>query len=573
MLNIVLLLLTGVLDSLSVITIAPVVDLLVNTDMKNISSITRYVVKVLEHMGITVTLGGLFLIFALFNVTKGFAYVVSRYIILRTKYAVLRNIMLGTFEDFFRARWYFFSSNKEGVLLNTFLRETNVVGDAFGAMATFFANIIQCILFLSVPFFISWKVSSISIVSAIIFALPFTLLGKMNYRLGKLNTSTDNKISSVISESLGLAKVIMGFGNQSYSLRSLAKAFDDHSRVTIKSQILAVVVGQFYQPFGILVLIIAFYSGRHFQVPLSETVVILFSFMRILPLIGSLSMDKNSLNNFFPSYEQIMNLRKNAGQLRQTSGSRIFTKFQKEIAIKDLHFSYPNNQHILANINITVPKGRMVAFVGESGSGKSTLVDMVMGFNEPNAGLLMIDGVPIQEYDVNAYRKRIGYVSQDTILFNMSIRDNLLWANDKATEEDIKDACLKANATEFIESFPEGYDTIVGNRGVRLSGGQVQRIAIARAILRNPELLILDEATSSLDSASEKLIQQAIDTISRQTTTIVIAHRLSTIVNADYIYVLKNGKIVEEGTYQQLINSEGVFSNMANMQLLYPDND
>jgi ABC-type multidrug transport system fused ATPase/permease subunit len=220
----------------------------------------------------------------------------------------------------------------------------------------------------------------------------------------------------------------------------------------------------------------------------------------------------------------------------------------------------------LNNINATIPKGKMIAFVGESGAGKSTLIDTLIGFNKLKSGHIKIDGISLQDFDVNTYRKKIGYVSQESILFNMSIMDNLIWAKDDANEEDIKNACKLANANEFIENFYEGYQTVVGDRGVRLSGGQLQRIALARAMIRKPDLLILDEATSALDTKSERIIQKAIEKIANETTIVVVAHRLSTIANADYVYVLENGGVKEKGSYEDLIMQKGLFYDMVKSQ-------
>jgi ABC-type multidrug transport system fused ATPase/permease subunit len=269
-----------------------------------------------------------------------------------------------------------------------------------------------------------------------------------------------------------------------------------------------------------------------------------------------------------PSYEQVKNLQHQARELEQRSGELLFSGFHQEIAVEDLTFEYPGHKPTLMDVNLRIPKAKMIAVVGESGAGKSTLIDMIMGFNEPLSGRVTFDGVPLERFDIKSYRQRIGYVPQDSILFNMTIRDNLRWANEAATDEEIKQACRQANADEFIERFPDGYDVLVGDRGVRLSGGQCQRVALARAILRKPDLLILDEATSSLDTKSERLIQQAIENIARETTVVVIAHRLSTITNADYVYVLHKGRIVEEGTYKELVRKQGHFSRMTQMQAL-----
>lgn len=566
--NVLLLIMTGLIDSAAILSLTPIVDILIDPSLNRISSITRRIIGVLNSAGVTASVGTLLGIFILFNAIKSLSLVFSNFCILKTKYALLRSIILGTFEDFFNARWHFFSNNKQGVLFNTFIREISVVGDAFGAMARFFAQLIQCIVFIAVPFFISWQVSLISIVCAILFALPFTLLGKISYRWGQKNTSTANAISSVIQESLNSAKVILGFGNQKISYSMLSGALDSHINATIKSQTLSGGIGQIYIPFGIVVLAITIFTGQQFMVPTAEIAVILFSFFKIIPFLADLTSQKNILDNFFPSFEQVMGLREVARASEQKSGARVFSCLEQGISFNRISFAYPGDQQVLTEVTAHAPKGKMVAFVGHSGAGKSTLVDMIMGFNEPAAGEVTIDGIPLREFDINSYRQRIGYVPQESILFNMTIRDNLLWAKESGTDDEIRRACAQANAAEFIEGFPNGYETLVGDRGVRLSGGQIQRIALARAILRNPDVLILDEATSSLDTQSERLIQQSIERISKRTTVIAIAHRLSTIINADHIYVLDNGGVVEEGTYSELIRNNGLFSRMVKLQFL-----
>jgi ATP-binding cassette subfamily B protein len=351
-------------------------------------------------------------------------------------------------------------------------------------------------------------------------------------------------------------------------VRELARIFDVHERVACKALTLQAATPLMYEPCGVLVLIVTVLAGQSFGIPLSEVAVLLWALRVCIPLLGSLTTQKNSLLNFVPSYEQITSLRRRARELTQRSGERPFTTFASGIAVEHLTFAYPGHAPVLVDVTLSIPKGKMVAFVGESGVGKSTLIDLLMGFHEPTAGRILVDGVPLQDFDISSYRQRLGYVPQESVLFNMSIRDNLRWACDAATDADIQNACRQANAEEFIERFPDGYETIVGDRGVRLSGGQCQRVALARAILRKPEVLVLDEATSALDTHSERLIQQAIETVAKGTTVIVIAHRLSTIVNADYVYVLHEGRIVEEGTYQALVRQDGHFSRMTQMQLL-----
>jgi len=244
----------------------------------------------------------------------------------------------------------------------------------------------------------------------------------------------------------------------------------------------------------------------------------------------------------------------------------LYKNFQKNVSISNLTFAYPEQEPVLKNISLEIRKGSMVAIVGESGAGKSTLIDMIMGFNDPDSGTIMVDKIPLKEFEINSFRKRIGYVPQESVLFNMTISENIRWANEKASLEEIKRVCQSANADTFIESFPDKYDTLVGDRGIRLSGGQLQRVALARAIIRKPDILILDEATSSLDTKSERLIQEAIEKIAQETTIIVIAHRLSTITKADHIYILENGSVVEHGDYQKLMDNNNLFSQMVKAQ-------
>ncbi len=224
---------------------------------------------------------------------------------------------------------------------------------------------------------------------------------------------------------------------------------------------------------------------------------------------------------------------------------------------------------MLRNINLEVTAGETIAIVGPSGSGKTTFVNMLMRFYDPNKGAIFIDGINIREVTLKSLREQMAIVPQDTILFSGTILDNIKYGSPNASEAEVIDAARNANAHNFIVDLPEGYDTQAGERGVMLSGGQRQRIAIARALLRNPKILLLDEATSSLDSESEKLIQDAMKTLVKDRTTFIIAHRLSTVQNASRILVLKDGMLVEEGTHKQLLDKNGTYKRLYNMQFLY----
>jgi ATP-binding cassette subfamily B protein len=291
--------------------------------------------------------------------------------------------------------------------------------------------------------------------------------------------------------------------------------------------------------------------------------MILFAFSRLLPIISSLIQSKTNIEGFIPAYEQVKKLSQKAESLQEPRGGIQYKKLEKGIIYKDVSFAYPGKKTAFSDINIFVRKGKMTAIIGSSGVGKTTLVDLMIGLYQPKSGKILLDGINLEDYDLNSFRQSVGFVPQDPQLFNTSIRENLLWSKPEACDKDIWEACRMANAEQFIRELPEKLDTVMGDRGIRLSGGQRQRIALARAIIRKPDLLILDEATSSLDTDSEKKIHESIDNLAKETTIVVIAHRLQTIRNADYIYVLENGKVIEAGTYGTLTkDSTGKLSRM-----------
>jgi ABC-type multidrug transport system fused ATPase/permease subunit len=547
----------ALLNALSVIAVAPITDYLLERVNENASQITQYLIQIFASFGASLTLLTVFLFFGSLTLINGFAGVATQYALLRIKYDVLIHLLTDTMGQFFRARYLFFSQGDMGKLLNSFQQEVNKVGDTFGHIAQLLANLLQAIIFLIVPFVLNPKLTIIFIVTSGIISLPLWLLGGISYSLGKKNTETANISAGVLHETLTAAKLILGFGRQNNAVKRYKISFVNHSIVSVNFQTLQRGISLLFIPFGMTAALVALYIAYLDGVPFSEMTMVMFALMRLIPIIGQLAQGKTSIEGFIPAYEQLEQLRKDASALEEPSGGIAFNGLKDGLRFSNVTFKYPGRKPALDRINFEVNKGSMIALVGQSGAGKTTLVDIMLGLYQQSAGEILLDEKSLLDYDLNSYRQRVGYVPQDPQLFNTTVRENLLWSEPEASEQDIWHSCKLANAESFVRELPDQLETVLGDRGVRLSGGQRQRLALARAIIRKPDLLILDEATSSLDTESERLIQKSIDSLSSEMTIVAIAHRLSTIRNADYVYVIDKGKIIEEGSYRELTQKSG----------------
>lgn len=542
----------------AIFSFAPIIDLLIEPDLSKASGITLKITDWMEYFGIPVSIISVMIFFVSITAIKNIFSAISKFVSTKLHFKLTKDIVIEVFKVFLFARWQFFVSKNYGVLGNTLVKETEKVGLAFEGVANILSALLRIIFFIGIAFLISWKLTLVVLLLTGIFLIPFSLLGKITYKIGKIHTSASNEFQGIILQTFNAAKLILGFGNQNKSLLNLTQSISPYINSAIQFVMIRTISPLVFQPIGIVVALFAVYLGvYHYKVNISELFIMLYALRTSTDLAFGITNQKNELQNMAPALEQVYRLKSEAEEMVQFSGDKKFEGLKEGIVLKNVSFSYPNNEEVLNNINLVIPKGKMIAFVGKSGSGKTTLIDVLMGFYEAESGEVLIDNIPLTRIDIMTWRQRIGFVPQDPILFHLSIRDNLLWSDETASDGKIYKACEEANATEFIDKLPKKLDTIVGERGVRLSGGERQRIALARAILRRPEILILDEATSALDSHSELLIQQSIEKIAHHTTVIVIAHRLSTIKRADCIYVLEKGSIVESGSFNQLMKIEG----------------
>ena len=547
----------GFLNALTVISIAPITDLLTEQTGSDVSRISETLAEVFSTFDLELNLPLVFLLFGSLMVVAAFVGVAIQYAILRIKYDVLIHLLTDTLGQFFRARFQFFNQGDMGKLLNSFQQEVAKIGNTFGHISQLLANIVQALMLFAVALGLALEVTSIFVLVVVLVTLPLWCLRRLAYGLGKKNTETANVTTGVLHEVLSGAKLFLGFGRQKNAVDRYHDAFQVHADVSVQFQTLQRGISILFIPFGMVAVLITLYIAYERGQPLTEIAMVLFAFMRLTPILGQTLQEKTSIEGFVPAYEQLENLRRDARDLAEPIGGLTFQTLKESVRFENITFGYPGRGPALEKVSLLIAKNKMTALAGRSGAGKTTVIDLMLGLYEANEGKVLLDHRPLQEFDLTSFRATVGYVPQDPQLFNVSIADNLRWASPGATEQEMWRACDLANAGDFVRAMPGKLGTLVGDRGVRMSGGQRQRLALARAVIRRPELLVLDEATSALDSESERLIQTAIEELAGAMTIVIIAHRLSTLRQADYVYVLDQGKVVEEGGYDELVKRPG----------------
>ena len=530
----------------SILAIIPLSEYLLDPEMKNPSKITYILKNLFQNFDITPSFWIFGIFFVATNFLKGLTEIFVGYFILKVKYSLLRKIYAELLETIFKAEWKFFSKIKLGSLLNSLTSELPRVGDTVGHVTSLIAQIFQLIIYISIPLIINFKMTLIVLI--FFFSLFFFLkiINKVSYKLGVQNTDTANKSLSFLTEAISSLKLIFSYSKQTETKKTYFKFFDKHVDITIQAQTLSIIISKIFLPLLMLGVIISVGYSLNSEIIFSEVVAVMWSLLLALPVCVSIFQLSVSFKNFVNSFDQIKNIITKAKKHPLKLSTFQIKNFHKEISFKNIFFSYPGRKVTLKNINISIKKNNITALVGPSGSGKSTIVDLIMGLQKPNKGKVLIDNKDIFSLNLKQYRDMIGIVPQEPFLLETTIKQNLLWGlqEDKLiNDSDIWEALKLARADDFIKKFPKKINTIVGPRGNSLSGGQKQRIVLARALIRKPKILILDEATNSLDEQSEQIIINALKKISKKTTIIMVTHNVKLLKNTDKFYLIENGLI------------------------------
>ena len=503
--------------------------------------------------------------FFLKNITGFFQSIFIQYV----EKGVLRDIRFEMYRKINSLSIRYFTQEKAGNLIS---RMTNDINNIQSGISAAFSNLIKdpllIVIYLILSLSISWQMT---LMSFTVFPITILIVSKIGSSLRRRSQRVQEKLSdilSVINETIYGAKIIRSFRAEKYRNEVFRKENDAHYKLTMKTAItseLASPITEFLTIFAGVIII--WFGGREILIynnlKPEEFLGFIFILFQLIVPVKNLSTVSNRIQESSASGQRIFEILDYPIEVKDSVKNLEFTEFKNSITLKDVSFYYDKDKHILKDLNLTIKKSEVLAVVGPSGSGKSTLADLIARFYDVTEGEILFDGINIKDIKFERLRDLIGIVPQETILFNDTVRNNIIFGLENVSDEELREAARNANALEFIEQLEYGFDSIVGERGLKLSGGQKQRIAIARALLRNPQILILDEATSSLDTESEKLVQNAIDNLMANRTSVVIAHRLSTIKNADKIIVISDSGIAQEGTHEELMKEErGVYRRL-----------
>ncbi|ANF50479.1 antibiotic ABC transporter ATP-binding protein [Chryseobacterium glaciei] len=531
-----------------------------------------YVQKLVTDHGALTVLAWLCVITAFTFLLRNVFRYLGSFLLINYRVGVTKDLRGAMYRKILSLPVSFFTESRKGDLMSRMSNDVGEVeGNILGSLVELINAPFMLISTLVTLFFLSTEMTLFSLLVLPVMGTMIALVGKSLKKDSHEAQNEMGTIFSIVDETLKSSKVIKIFNAEKIMdnrfMQSMQKWISSSIRLGRKKE-LASPMSEFLG--SITFLIIAWYGGKQIIVEQSispaDFLVFLGIFFQILPPVKSLSTSISNVQKGEASLKRVLEILDADVKIEEVAEPVSITTLQQNIEFKDIGFYYDKDNLILKNFNLTIPKGKTVALVGQSGSGKTTIANLLARFYDVSEGEILIDGVSIKHLKLQEYRKLLGMVTQESVLFNDSVFNNILMGKPDATKEEVINAAKIANADAFITQLPNGYDTNIGDDGGKLSGGQKQRVSIARAVLKNPPIMILDEATSALDTESEKFVQDALEKMMENRTSLVIAHRLSTIQKADWIVVMEKGDIVEQGSHHELIAKRGVYHKLVELQ-------
>jgi len=465
----------------------------------------------------------------------------------------------------------YFTNTQGGETINSLTNEIGRLTTALGVIFNVITQVTMFLMYVGLMLWISWELALGVLFVFGVLSLALTRIIRVVRLKGEEITQASGRFTSRITEFLNAVRTVKLYNQESYERKRLTAAIHDLAETLIDTTKKSLLVQPISQAvIGTLLIAVVFFAVWFLVLPgkldIAFLLAFLFALFRLMPTVHQLNQQRGDWAKNHASLANVKRLLDASDKPYLSDGTREAPALRDGIDLSNVDFEYEPGEPVLKDVSIRIAAGRTTALVGGSGAGKSTLVDLLPRLYDPTGGRILYDGTDLQKFRLSSLRDRIAVVSQSTFVFNQTVAANIAYGSLNASMGSIREAAQQANALEFIENMDDGFDTVLGDRGVRLSGGQRQRIAIARALLKDPEILILDEATSNLDSISERLVQESLETLMDGRTVIAIAHRLSTIENADWVVVLEDGRVVEQGPYEALLEKKGHLWNYHSIQ-------
>jgi subfamily B ATP-binding cassette protein MsbA len=514
----------------------------------------------------------LFLLVLLF--LKNLADYLQSYLMLAVEQSAIRDLRNDVIGHFQGLPLSFFHSSRTGSLVS---RVTNDVDYLRNALASGLSTLVKDVLTLAgaigLAFYASWR---LALVALLVLPAAALLLGVIGRAMRKRSTQAQERmgeLTAILQESLAGARVVRAFGMEDFERGKFARANHAFFKAFVRMRRIALATRPLSE-FALVLIAVAmlWFGGR--EIFLRQTLAPHQFVLFVTALLTTISPTKSlaevsaNIQQGLAAAARLFRLLDTPPQVRERPGARPLPPFRQAIRFENVSFAYPGGPTVLEDVSFEVRRGEIVALVGSSGAGKSTVMDLLPRFYDPTGGRILVDGMDVQEATLESLRAQLGIVTQETLLFHDTVRGNIAYGRSEASLDAVRRAAEAAHADGFVQALAQGYDTLIGERGVKLSGGERQRLAIARALLKNPPILLLDEATSALDAESERLVQEALERLMRDRTVLVIAHRLSTVQHADRIVVLEKGRVAACGTHRELLDQQGLYRRLYDLQFV-----
>lgn len=563
--------LVGLLDGMGLTMFLPLLQMADgknSTDSESLGNL-GFFVEGLNNIGIDLTLINALIFLMVFFALKGIATYASNVYKIYVRQFFIRTLRLNLVDGFTKYSFKSFVLSDIGRIQNTLTGEVARLSTAYISYFTCFQNMILVIVYMFFAFMVDWKFALLTSLGGILTNLIYRTIYKKTKQQSSLLTKSTSDFQGLIIQFIQNFKYLKATGVLNDYSDKLSTSVKTVETVNTSIGKLDARISSSREPLLIAVICCVIILQIYvMEGTLASVLISLLFFYRALTSLMGIQSNYNTFLSVSGSLENMTDFEKELGSNRESNGEKLIEKFTESIVLRNVNFGYTDDNGILNGVNLTIEKNQTIAFVGESGSGKTTLVSIISGLIKPNFGQILIDNINIQEIDIRSYQKRIGYISQDPVIFNDTLFNNVsFWATDTDVNRQLFEKALRqASIFDFVEGLPEKGDTLLGNNGINLSGGQKQRISIARELYKNIDILILDEATSALDSENERNIQDNIENLQGEYTIIIIAHRLSTVKKADLIYLMDQGTIVESGNFSRLIDKSSKFKKMVEVQ-------